>query len=241
MVFRRAFHLLLRVWAGPHRRSATIGLPRRDSKFIAFRAPAFDPSQKVCTLAAEIAMSSPPPRGTQPRWRRLAEPLCWAAAYLGGTITAKRSTVMRAFLLLVAMLIGLGSPAGAADDVAAAQNVIRSQVEAFGRDDAAAAYAHAAPAIQEMFPQADIFMAMVRGSYAPVYRHRSFEFGEARSRGRQDRPARPHRRCRGRAVGGALYAGAAARRQPQDFRMHAAEGRSGGVTALRAGIAPPAT
>jgi hypothetical protein len=31
-----------------------------------------------------------------------------------------------------------------------------------------------------MFPQADIFMAMVRGSYAPVYRHKSFEFGEAR-------------------------------------------------------------
>jgi hypothetical protein len=31
-----------------------------------------------------------------------------------------------------------------------------------------------------MFPQADIFMSMVRNSYAPVYRHRSFEFGEAR-------------------------------------------------------------
>jgi hypothetical protein len=85
---------------------------------------------------------------------------------------------MRAFLLLAALLIGLGSPAGAADDVAAAQKVIRSQVEAFGRDDAAAAYSHAAPAIQEVFPQ-DVFMAMVRGSYAPVYRHRSFEFGEA--------------------------------------------------------------
>lgn len=85
---------------------------------------------------------------------------------------------MRVFLLLIALLIGLGSPAGAADDVAAAQKVIRSQVEAFGRDDAAAAYSHAAPAIQEVFPQ-DVFMAMVRGSYAPVYRHRSFEFGEA--------------------------------------------------------------
>ena len=87
---------------------------------------------------------------------------------------------MRAFLLLVALLIGLASPARAADDVAAAQSVIRSQVEAFGRDDAAAAYSYAAPAIREIFPQPDIFMAMVRGSYAPVYRHRSFEFGEAR-------------------------------------------------------------
>jgi hypothetical protein len=88
---------------------------------------------------------------------------------------------MRAIVLFVAVLIGLASPVRAADDVAAAQRVIRSQVEAFGRDDAAAAYSYAAPAIQEIFPQPDIFMAMVRGSYAPVYRHRSFEFGEARA------------------------------------------------------------
>jgi len=86
---------------------------------------------------------------------------------------------MRAFVLLLAFLIGLASPARAADDVAAAQKVIRSQVEAFSRDDAATAYSYAAPAIQEIFPQ-DVFMTMVRGSYAPVYRHRRFEFGEAR-------------------------------------------------------------
>jgi hypothetical protein len=86
---------------------------------------------------------------------------------------------MRAFILLVALLIGLASPARAADDVAAAQGVIRSQVEAFQRDDAAAAYSYAAPAIQEIFPRADIFMMMVQQGYAPVYRHKSFEFGEA--------------------------------------------------------------
>jgi hypothetical protein len=78
-------------------------------------------------------------------------------------------------------LLCLASPARAADDVAAAQGVIRSQVEAFGRDDAAAAYSYAAPAIRELFPQADIFMFMVQHSYAPVYRHKSFEFGEARA------------------------------------------------------------
>jgi hypothetical protein len=87
---------------------------------------------------------------------------------------------MRAFVLLAALLIGLAAPARAADDVAAAQSVIRSQVDAFSHDDAAAAYSYAAPAIQDIFPQADIFMSMVRGSYAPVYRHKSFEFGEAR-------------------------------------------------------------
>jgi hypothetical protein len=87
---------------------------------------------------------------------------------------------MRAFILLAALLIGLASPACAADDVAAAQSVIRSQVEAFSRDDAAAAYSYAAPAIKGIFPQADIFMSMVQQGYAAVYRHKSFEFGEAR-------------------------------------------------------------
>jgi hypothetical protein len=92
---------------------------------------------------------------------------------------------MRALVLLTAFLLSLASPARAADDVAAAQTVIRSQVEALGRDDAATAYSFAAPAIRDMFPQADIFMDMVRQSYAPVYRHKSFEFGEARVSGGQ--------------------------------------------------------
>jgi hypothetical protein len=87
---------------------------------------------------------------------------------------------MRALVLLVALLIGLGAPVRAADDVAAAQSVIRSQEQAFSRDDPAVAYSHAAPAIQGIFPDAETFMAMVRNSYAPVYRHKSFEFGEAR-------------------------------------------------------------
>ena len=83
---------------------------------------------------------------------------------------------MRAFAILVAFLIGFGSPAFAADDVAAAQSVIRAQEQAFGRDDATAAYSHAAPAIKQIFPQADIFMMMVQQAYPPVYRHKSFEF-----------------------------------------------------------------
>lgn len=88
---------------------------------------------------------------------------------------------MRAIVLLLALLIGLAS--ALADDVAAAQGVIRAQEQAFRRDDAAAAYSHAAPEIQQLFPQPDIFMQMVRQGYAPVYRHKSFEFGEARSVG----------------------------------------------------------
>ena len=92
-----------------------------------------------------------------------------------------------AALLLTALLValpGFTRPASAADDVAAAQNVIRSQEQAFGRDDAAAAYSYAAPAIRERFPGADIFMSMVQNAYAPVYRHKRFEFGEARTEGK---------------------------------------------------------
>ena len=83
--------------------------------------------------------------------------------------------------LLVAFLIGSTVLAYADDDTAAGQSVIRSQEEAFSRDDAAAAYTFAAPGIKSMFPSADIFMSMVRKAYAPVYRHRSFEFGEAKT------------------------------------------------------------
>jgi len=92
---------------------------------------------------------------------------------------------MRAFALFVAFLIGFALPATAADDVAAAQSVIRAQEQAFASDDAAAAYSHAAPSIRQIFPQAEIFMNMVQQGYPPVYRHRSFEFGEARSAGGQ--------------------------------------------------------
>ena len=89
---------------------------------------------------------------------------------------------MRTLVLVIALLIGLASPSRA-DDVAAAQSVIRAQEQAFGRDDAAAAYSHAAPEIRQLFPQADMFMQMVQQGYAPVYRHKSFEFGEARAAG----------------------------------------------------------
>ena len=90
---------------------------------------------------------------------------------------------MRAMVLLLVAVLGCTAPAFAADEIVAAQNVIRSQEQAFSRDDAAAAYSFAAPQIRRIFPNADIFMSMVQNGYAPVYRHRSFEFGEARVEG----------------------------------------------------------
>ena len=86
---------------------------------------------------------------------------------------------MRMLLLLIALVAGSGVLAFAGEDVAAAQSVIQSQEEAFGRDDAAAAYTFAAPSIKSWYRTPETFMSMVRNGYAPVYRHRSFEFGEA--------------------------------------------------------------
>ena len=87
---------------------------------------------------------------------------------------------MRIFALVIAVLIGTGLLARAGDDVATAQSVIKAQEEAFGRDDAATAYSFASPVIQNYFRNPDGFMFMVRNNYAPVYRHRSFEFGLSR-------------------------------------------------------------
>jgi hypothetical protein len=55
--------------------------------------------------------------------------------------------------------------------------LIERQLDAFARDDAEGAYALTAPGIRALFTDSETFMAMVRGSYAPVYRHRSVEFG----------------------------------------------------------------
>lgn len=90
---------------------------------------------------------------------------------------------MRIAALLVVLSMACSSIPALADDVATAQGVIRAQEQAFGHDDAAAAYSYAAPAIKQIFPAPDIFMSMVQNGYAPVYRHRSFEFGESKIEG----------------------------------------------------------
>ena len=78
----------------------------------------------------------------------------------------------------VAMTLFIGT--ASAEDLTAASSraIVERQFDAFERDDGEAAYALAAPTIKEMFSDADHFMAMVRDHYAPVYRHRSVEFGD---------------------------------------------------------------
>ena len=89
-------------------------------------------------------------------------------------------------VLTLAAAASLGAlPAQAVDEQASAaiRQTIESQIEAFRRDDALAAYGLAAPGIQRMFPSSDVFMQMVRNGYAPVYRPRSFAFANTREIG----------------------------------------------------------
>jgi hypothetical protein len=87
--------------------------------------------------------------------------------------------------LLVAILVVSAAPAAAGE--AGGTSEIRAPIErqfnALARDDAAGAYASAAPGIKAIFTDPQTFIGMVRSKYAPVYRHRSAEFGDMRREG----------------------------------------------------------
>ena len=90
--------------------------------------------------------------------------------------------VLRLFALLGTML-ALALPGQAQTQVSPAdqtaiREVIGGQVEAFRRDDGAAAFGYASPSIQGIFGTAETFMDMVRQGYRPVYRPQVFEFRE---------------------------------------------------------------
>ena len=89
--------------------------------------------------------------------------------------------MVRAGAVAITLLTGAAS----AEDLTAASSraIVERQFDAFQRDDGHAAYALAAPTIKDMFTDADHFMAMVRDHYAPVYRHRSADFGAFKGSG----------------------------------------------------------
>lgn len=98
---------------------------------------------------------------------------------------AERARGVRAGAAIAAILVGLLVPAGAAvaledGDRSALRSAVDRQIEAFRADDAAGAFALASPALREMFVSPDRFMGMVRQGYRPVYRPKSYEFGETR-------------------------------------------------------------
>ncbi len=85
---------------------------------------------------------------------------------------------MRTLVALMTLLaVGQGALAAGSDDREAARAVILRQQDAFRHDDAAMAYAQAAPAIRSIFSSPETFIGMVRQGYAAIYRNRRFEFG----------------------------------------------------------------
>ena len=92
--------------------------------------------------------------------------------------------MLRLLAIALAVVFFISAPrAGRADDLTAAdksefQRIISEQIAAFNADDGARAYAQAAPMIKRIFPTPEVFMNMVRNGYAPVYRQKSFTFGD---------------------------------------------------------------
>lgn len=87
-------------------------------------------------------------------------------------------------ILFVAFLVFASVFAARADDVEAqAKQIIGQQIQAFLDDDAAKAYSFASPAIQTKFQNKDLFFAMVKKSYSPVYRPGNYAFGRSRLAG----------------------------------------------------------
>ncbi len=98
-----------------------------------------------------------------------------------GSMNARRAV---AGCLLLALCLVSATSACAADpaisdaDREAIRRVITEQMAAFKRNDGPAAFAYAAPSIRELFGTPESFMRMVAQSYAPLFRPRSFSFGE---------------------------------------------------------------
>lgn len=82
-----------------------------------------------------------------------------------------------AYLLAAIMLLAWVPPAGAQElDESKIQEVITRQLDAMHRDDEAAAFAIASPAIQSMFQDAPTFMRMVQLGFPQLYRSRNHRF-----------------------------------------------------------------
>ena len=92
---------------------------------------------------------------------------------------------MRKMVGAAAVAMTLWAGTASAEDLTAASSraIVERQFDAFQRDDGQTAYALAAPTIKDRFSDADHFMAMVRDHYAPVYRHRSADFGAFKESG----------------------------------------------------------
>jgi Domain of unknown function (DUF4864) len=93
------------------------------------------------------------------------------------------SFAYRIRIVLIACVALAGSAFSVrADDAARAnaQEIIRSQIEAFKSGQDALAYSFASPTIQGFFPDVPAFIDMVKRGYAPVYSPRNYDFGRVK-------------------------------------------------------------
>lgn len=89
-----------------------------------------------------------------------------------------RSFLAVLLLCLMGTIPARAEPAAPTKDSRAFTTVIEGQIAAFARDDADAAFALASPDIRRRFMNAERFMQMVRSSFQPVYRPRTYSFGD---------------------------------------------------------------
>ncbi len=91
----------------------------------------------------------------------------------------------RMLACLIALLL-LAAPAAEAQsdttldaaDQGAIRRVVESQLDAFQKDEWAAAFGYAAPVVQQKFGDPMTFMEMVKSGYGAVYRPRQVSFGK---------------------------------------------------------------
>jgi hypothetical protein len=85
-------------------------------------------------------------------------------------------------LFIASLALAASAFPGTADEAAKAkaQDIIRSQIEAFKSGQDAVAYSYASPMIQGFFPDIPTFIEMVKRGYAPVYNPRNYDFGRAK-------------------------------------------------------------
>jgi hypothetical protein len=95
---------------------------------------------------------------------------------------AMANAIGRLALLASFFMTLLSGAAGAqtAQSAPDARAAISSQLDAFDRDDAASAYGLVTPDLKLTFTDPDSFMKLVRDHYAPVYRRRAVNFGDAK-------------------------------------------------------------
>jgi hypothetical protein len=95
-------------------------------------------------------------------------------------LVSPRGDLMRRVLLTLLLCCApLPAPAEeplSAADARAVREVIEAQLDAFRRDDAPRAFSYASTGIRATFRTPEIFIEMVRTSYAVVYRPRSVRF-----------------------------------------------------------------